>query len=89
MVGLSCIQFFWDFLNFFNFSKPLTKKTSMVQAAEKVIPKKDGVKRKSWMTNEVLQHMLERKNHKGTEKYRARQGNQTYVCRTEGSMVVE
>ncbi len=32
-------------------------KTSMVQAAEKVLPKKDRVKRKSWMTNEILQIM--------------------------------
>ena len=45
-------------------------KTSMVQAAEKVLPKKDRVKRKSWMTNEILQKMREWKKRKGTEKYK-------------------
>ena len=44
-------------------------KTSMVQAAKKVLPKKDRVKRKSWMTNEILQTMLERKKCNGTETY--------------------
>ena len=41
----------------------------MVQAAKKVLPWKDRVKRKSRMTNEILQTMQERKKHKGTEKY--------------------
>ena len=45
-------------------------KTSMMQAAKKVLPKKDRVKRKSWMTNEILQKMQERKKLKGTEKYK-------------------
>ena len=27
--GVSSIQFFWDFLNFFNFAKPLTCKTEL------------------------------------------------------------
>ena len=36
-------------------------KTSMVQAAKKVLPKKHRVKRKSWMTNEILQKVQGRK----------------------------
>ena len=44
--------------------------TSMGQAAKKVIPKKDRVKRKYWMSNEILQKMQERKKHKGTDKYK-------------------
>ena len=45
-------------------------KSSMVQATKNVLPKKDRVKRKSWMTTEILQKMQERKKHKGTEKYK-------------------
>ena len=47
-----------------------TLTTSMVQAVTKVLPKKDRVKRKSWMTNEILQKMQERKKRKGTEKHK-------------------
>ena len=39
-------------------------KTSMVQAAKKVLPKKDTVKRISWMTNEILQKCKRGRNTK-------------------------
>ena len=39
-------------------------KTSMMQAAEKVLPKKDRVKRKSWMTNEIIQKSKTERNTK-------------------------
>ena len=45
-------------------------KTRMVPAAKNVPPKKDRVKRKSWMTNEILPKMQDRKKHKGTGKYK-------------------
>ena len=35
-------------------------KTRMVQAAKKVLSKKDRVKRKSWMTNEILKKKCKR-----------------------------
>ena len=39
-------------------------KTCMVQAAKKVLPKKDVVKRKYWMTNEILQKCKRERNTK-------------------------
>ncbi len=56
-------------------------KTSMMQAAKKVLPKNDRVKRKSWMTNEILQKMQERKKHNGTEKYKEIDKEIRHVCK--------
>ena len=56
-------------------------KTSMVQAAKNVLPKKERVKRKSWMTNEILQKMQERKKHKGTGKYKEIDKEIRHMCK--------
>ena len=56
-------------------------KTRMVPAAKNVPPKKDRVKRKSWMTNEILQRMQERKKHKGTEKYKEIDKEIRHMCK--------
>ncbi len=53
----------------------------MVPAAKNVPPKKDRVKRKSWMTNEILQKMQERKKHKGTEKYKEIDKEIRHMCK--------
>ena len=56
-------------------------KTSMVRAAKKVLPMKDRVKRKSWMTNEILQKMQQRKKNKGTDKYNEIDKEIRHMCK--------
>ena len=56
-------------------------KTSMVHAAKKVLPKKDRIKRKSWMTNEILQKMQDRKKNKGTDKYKEIDKEIRHMCK--------
>ncbi len=60
-----------------------TLKTSMVQAANKVLPKKDRVQRKSWMTIEILQKMQERQKRKGTKNMK-RQTSKSDTCVKNG-----
>ena len=45
-------------------------KNCLVQSAKKILPKKKKVKRKSWMNDEILKLMEDRKKHKGTAKYK-------------------
>ena len=53
----------------------------MVQAAKKVLPWKDRLKRKSRMTNEILQKMQESKKHKGTKKYKEIDKEIRHMCK--------
>ena len=46
-------------------------KTSMVKAAKKVLPKKERVKRKSWMTNEILQKKKKCKRERNTKEQKS------------------
>ena len=45
-------------------------KNCLVNSAKKILPKKKKVKRKSWMNDEILKLMEERKKHKGKTKYK-------------------
>ena len=60
-----------------------TLKTSTEQAAHKVLPKEDRVKRKFWMTNEILQKGQERKKREGTEKYKEIDNAIWHMCTEE------